>query len=206
MAELCCPLGSRVHKEIHGLAGWRNFGQNSILFLLVGFFGWFIFFVFPFFLPPAKPSVTLVKWAVLHWIPCLKKVAFPLAEEKGGSHVHGLAASFSEQSQLIKWSTCTPSPLLHVSTSFISHDVNTALRVMPFPQGINTAPHVRKQEAKRSCAEDLLGLSFSSHWNGLEISERKFLRWQNARLIKSKWTSEQKSDELLRFPMSSVGW
>lgn len=36
-----------------------------------------------------------------------KKVAFALAQEKDGSHVHGVATSFSEQSQLINWSTCS---------------------------------------------------------------------------------------------------
>lgn len=63
----------------------------------------------------------------------------------------------------VSWLSEVPSLLLHVSTSFISHDINTALHIMPFPHGINMAPHVGKEEAKRSSAEDLLGLSFSSH-------------------------------------------
>lgn len=37
-----------------------------------------------------------------------------------------------------------------ICISFIFHDINTTLHVVPFPHGINLDLHVRKQEEKRS--------------------------------------------------------
>lgn len=103
MAELCCLLGSpSIHKEIQGQKGWSKFVQKAIL--IVGFDCGF-FFRFSSSLQPN------FQWAYFTGYPDLNKVAFPLADEKGGPHGHGPAASFPEQSQPIRWSTCSVPPL-----------------------------------------------------------------------------------------------
>lgn len=87
---------------------WKNGGilaKIAFCFFWLGFLVGFFFFCFSSSLQPnSQPHWQSELYFTGHPVS-KKKVAFPLAEEKDGSHVHGIAASFSDQSQLVKWST-----------------------------------------------------------------------------------------------------
>lgn len=199
LAELCCLLGSpSIHKKIQGQKGWSKFVQKAILFLLIAFFFLLLF------LPPAKFPVTLVEWTHFTGHPDFKKAAFPRADEKGGSHGHGAAACSPGQSaDLGKYLLCAPSVLMHIFPSFPLSLIQLCTWCC-FPMTLIWVC-IRKQEEKEELLKSASAYPVALTETGWKISERKFLCWQNARLIKSKWASQHKC-EFLRFPVRSVGW
>lgn len=103
-----------------------------------------------------------------------------------------------------KYLLCAPSVLMHILLSFPMTLIQLCTWCC-FPMALIWVC-IRKQEEKEELLKSSSAYPVALTETGWKISERKFFCWQNARLIKSKWASQHKCEEFLRFPVRSVGW